>query len=164
MGHLLSRALRRLIQASQSSRDQTQPPEQQGKWTARVSFALSGANLLTKHLQRTNNLNADNSENKSNREAKRAPTAELIPVGQSIDSAEYATFELADSGNPANGGAQLAGEPPLAASQQVEEAAVKIQAFVRGHLTRKALKEANQPNLALGQSQFEPESLTRGRK
>lgn len=47
--------------------------------------------------------------------------------------------------------------------KDIEEAAIKIQALVRGHLTRKALKDANQPN-SLGQSQFDEESLTKNRK
>jgi hypothetical protein len=51
-------------------------------------------------------------------------------------------------------------------AEKVEEAVIKIQALVRGHLTRKALKDAHQasvPQNALGQSQFDEESL-RNRK
>lgn len=49
-----------------------------------------------------------------------------------------------------------------------EEAVIKIQALVRGHLTRKALKDAHHHSLptpnALGQSQFDEDSLRRNRK
>lgn len=173
-------------------------------------------------------------------EQESRPTIESIPVGQSIDSAEYAAFESArsstksdtdagpDKTNPSSDQAadRLAKtkatifeeeeeeddddhdhdnnlRAETAAEQQgddkenerepskdagvvhkaagggggqadqskpeVEEAVIKIQALVRGHLTRKALKDAQQqaatpaPN-ALGQSQFDVESLTKNRK
>lgn len=53
--------------------------------------------------------------------------------------------------------------------QDVEGAVIKIQALVRGHLTRKALKDAHQQSSApaqnaLGQCQFDADSLTRNRK
>lgn len=51
---------------------------------------------------------------------------------------------------------------------QVEEAVIKIQALVRGHLTRKALKDAQQQQAvahnALGQSQFDAANLIGNRK
>lgn len=117
-----------------------------------------------------------------------------IPVGQSIDSAEYAAFKTASSSidrNRDNSAATSQNEhstpgPNDSAgpddekenelskrtadenTPQVEEAVIKIQALVRGHLTRKALKDAQQqaamiPPNALGQSQFDAESL-RNRK
>ena len=60
-------------------------------------------------------------------------------------------------------------EPGAQNKPQVEEAVIKIQALVRGHLTRKALKDAQQQaatplHNALGQSQFDEESLTKNRK
>lgn len=52
--------------------------------------------------------------------------------------------------------------------EPAEKAAIKIQALVRGHLTRKALKDAHQHSAplptALGQSQFDEQSLTQNRK
>lgn len=103
--------------------------------------------------------------------------AQSIPVGQSIDSAEYA--ELAgEEGRPeaakqdsceqveANDGDESVKEE--SPQQGVEKAAVKIQAYFRGHLTRKALKDAQSQSLpqanALGQSQFDEESLIKNRK
>lgn len=109
---------------------------------------------------------------------------QAIPVGQSIDSAEYAAFQTAPS--TADKTSEEQGLKPeddkensqprasVAESNQlnekdkpkVEEAVIKIQALVRGHLTRKALKDAQQQaatvaHNALGQSQFDEESLTR---
>lgn len=104
--------------------------------------------------------------------------AEVIPVGQSIDSSEYRAFD---------GSAQQAGEcslnqentaPSISNNtlnenntdhkQDIEEAAIKIQALFRGHLTRKALKDAqlqglSNPN-AIGRCHFDEDSLTRNRK
>lgn len=127
---------------------------------------------------------------------------ESIPVGQSIDSAEYASFEQ-NKENKRGGTSKKIEERQQQQQQQqqsntfnninndnnsvringavtqpsdgdqnkpeVEEAVIKIQALVRGHLTRKALKDAQQHNAtphpnALGQSQFDEESLTRNRK
>lgn len=102
--------------------------------------------------------------------------AESIPVGQSIDSAEYAALESKKEARQVN----VAEEAKVAGKrngfgdslnrdvndenkQDVEDAVIKIQALVRGHLTRKALKDAHQHN-ALGQSQFDEESLTKNRK
>lgn len=89
--------------------------------------------------------------------------AESIPVGQSIDSVEYEAFkEKNDTKEELNSNEEDANN-----KQDVEEAVIKIQALIRGHLTRKALKDANQaangPN-ALGQSQFDAESLMKNRK
>lgn len=126
-------------------------------------------------------------------------------MGQSIDSAEYATFETDKSTKKAKPAEPTPGErtkrvPPPRIEEdknedledkenqqaeqrhkqddseqvaqnkpQVEEAVIKIQALVRGHLTRKALKDAQQQaatplHNALGQSQFDEESLTKNRK
>lgn len=52
--------------------------------------------------------------------------------------------------------ADNAGQQPQA--QNVEEAVIKIQALVRGHLARKALKGAD--GLPLGQRQFDDKSLS----
>lgn len=125
------------------------------------------------------------------------PTVQQIPVGQSIDSADYAAFEASkqvakpkdrrtEGGAPPNEGdtreshlndrvetVTSADEQSTAKNNenapQVEEAVIKIQAYVRGHLTRKALKDAQQHNAtplpnALGQSQFDEESLLKNRK
>lgn len=109
--------------------------------------------------------------------------AQAIPVGQSIDSAEYADLgSKHKEQNKAGGDGDKFEEQNQEATRQVnkdgqqeegqqagiEEAAIKIQAFVRGHLTRKALKDGHyhslpQPN-ALGQSQFDEESLIQNRK
>lgn len=96
-------------------------------------------------------------------------------MGQSIDSAEYTALAQqaahrpkeqekgeiltpGSDGSPA-GGAQVSKIPKT----DVEEAAIKIQALIRGHLTRKALKDGNnqQQNSfsSLGQSQFDQEAL-----
>lgn len=105
-------------------------------------------------------------------------------MGQSIDSADYAAFE-AERDRPAVVEEQPAPQPPSKVNDEnkpttngqvessseskqsdVEEAVIKIQALVRGHLTRKALKDAHQhsaPN-ALGQSQFDEDSLIGNRK
>lgn len=118
--------------------------------------------------------------------------AQSIPVGQSIDSAEYNVLEAnrnlkAKTNETKNKEtssfvekedvqAQKENRPDNVTGstqdennkQGVEEAVIKIQALVRGHLTRKALKDAQHHSLpapnALGQSQFDEDSLTRDRK
>lgn len=113
-------------------------------------------------------------------------------MGQSIDSAEYRALETNNNSGDSDG---TTGSEQQQQQQQVEqnaanenvdddeenkqgveEAVIKIQALVRGHLTRKALKDANQssqqplqlngfgPTHSLGQSQFDAESLTQNRK
>lgn len=105
---------------------------------------------------------------------------QAIPVGQSIDSAEYAALtptnreqsnESQLHNNQENNNqeqASNANNDDHSKQPDVEGAAIKIQALVRGHLTRKALKDAHQhsapPLSALGQSQFDEESLTKNRK
>lgn len=100
---------------------------------------------------------------------------ESIPVGQSIDSAEYRALE-GNKNAPAAAtdkeNADCGKKREEEKKKDVEEAVIKIQALVRGHLTRKALKDANQPAVAaaatanggLGQSQFDEESFTKNRK
>ena len=111
--------------------------------------------------------------------------SEAIAVGQSIDSAEYAALETNESNTTNNNNddnlqereenkENTAATSPTANGtndkdkQDVEEAVIKIQALFRGHLTRKALKDAHQqsvpPANALGQSQFDEDSLIRNRK
>jgi len=113
-------------------------------------------------------------------------------VGQSIDSAEYAAFEAnnkqetkstqpnerpqrIERSNEENASVVENAPNDDSATKdnentpQVEEAVIKIQAYVRGHLTRKALKDAQHQNVApspnaLGQSQFDEDSLTKSRK
>lgn len=103
--------------------------------------------------------------------------SQSIAVGQSIDSDEYADLcppqsvqQRSDDNHIETATSSIAAPPATTApgsnQPDVEEAVIKIQALVRGHLTRKALKDAHQqsnPN-ALGQSQFDEESLIRNRK
>lgn len=126
------------------------------------------------------------------RDTNRPVIAQSIPVGQSIDSAEYAALETNNKNNSRNNNKDNSAENKYSTDnkenkidyeknkektlggqdednkQGVEEAVIKIQALVRGHLTRKALKDAHHHSLptpnAIGQSQFDEESLTRNRK
>lgn len=90
-----------------------------------------------------------------------------IPVGQSIDSAEYTALaraneiksRIAEEVEPVNEHGDQQGEKRVG----VEEAVIKIQALIRGHLTRKALKDTQQFN-SLGQSHFDQETLMSSRK
>lgn len=102
-------------------------------------------------------------------------------MGQSIDSAEYAALEADKNKENGEQRENNNGQQDNKRRQQngfsnkneqnkpeVEEAVIKIQALVRGHLTRKALKDAHSHNVtrpnALGQSQFDEDSLTKNRK
>lgn len=90
-----------------------------------------------------------------------------IPVGQSIDSAEYTALarandikgQIAEDVEPTNEHGDKQGDKRVG----VEEAVIKIQALIRGHLTRKALKDTQQFS-SLGQSQFDQETLMSTRK
>lgn len=115
---------------------------------------------------------------KDDNQTTRPVMVQSIPVGQSIDSADYEIFEQSKENNNNKQAHDEHNETRITnkrvdddqqAKPQVEEAVIKIQALVRGHLTRKALKDAQQhsatpPPNALGQSQFDEESLTRNRK
>lgn len=102
-------------------------------------------------------------------------------MGQSLGSADYAGLEtkkkpekenLNDTKTPVKNNQSSGDNSPTKNDEntpQVEEAVIKIQAYVRGHLTRKALKDAQQQNAtvptnALGQSQFDEDSLIKNRK
>lgn len=87
---------------------------------------------------------------------------ESIPVGQSIDSAEYRALDGNKNVFCLRGPADKE-DAQREKRRDIEEAATKIQALVRGHLTRKALKDASQGQ-PLGESQFDEASLANNRK
>lgn len=217
MGHLFSRAIKRFTQCSGAGRNSlpssnsgnneqqaTRDASQRGKLLFIMFLKLNGtvrarviyyAKLKPTKGYQFKPINQQRIDQDSARE-----TVQSIPVGQSIDSAEYAAFKTTSSSfedrtgqdnsaivapqggqltasaagvnddkeNDENVKKQEIEENDLVNNDenkpQVEEAVIKIQALVRGHLTRKALKDAQQqaavvPPNALGQSQFDEESL-----
>lgn len=170
MGGLFSRAFKRITQGNQTqrSRNDSQSDQNADATRGKLEFISSRSSviilipILIAFFAR-----------KDNKRPARS-LVESIPVGQSIDSAEYRALEgnkqtvlslqgAADKENDDCRKAAASNEERRR-KKDVEEAVIKIQALVRGHLTRKALKDANQPVNGLGQGQFDEESLAKNRK
>lgn len=165
MGHLFSRVLKRITQcADRQTREQPANSEQQGELCTSCAMRSNQRTKRPETKPFSHSYATDNREYSSRR--PEITVAESIPVGQSIDSAEYAVFK--DQNRQANDISAQNGLDSSNKKQDVEGAVIKIQALVRGHLTRKALKDAHQqsvpPLSALGQSQFDEMSLTNQRK
>lgn len=155
-------------QAKSAIQQQEHSKQEEGKFNQMTSSSL--AQYAGHSHQQDNNL-AD--KNASQSRIPEVAVAEAIPVGQSIDSADYAQLEPEkrepdeeDKRSEDRVKEQLVSEPKEQAG--IEEAAIKIQALVRGHLTRRALKDGHYHSLpqanSLGQSQFDEESLIQNRK
>lgn len=179
MGHLFSRAFKRFTQCNTQTR--SQPPQQQREKPVERQGEFRSSEVSSSIFQLDHSITTedfpplcspplDHENDQSNR-----PVAQTIPVGQSIDSAEYralAPTSSSSNNNVDSSSSQSKTQENIgddqAKQQDVEGAVIKIQALVRGHLTRKALKDAHQhsapPLGALGQSQFDEESLTQNRK
>lgn len=188
MGHILSRVFRRLTQsagssapaagANNKSQVQSSDTQSEGEYIISVVQHHNNNNKLLTILHRVADTRAAN--------ADANPLAgQSIPIGQSIDSTTTYHLDQQETNDDAPAAPAAAATPAdeeqnnkennnnnnmsSKQAEQVEEAVIKIQALVRGHLTRKALRDTrrNSPpptHNALGQSQFDADSLTKNRK
>lgn len=137
MGHLLSRLINHLTQYSNSRNQLPSADERQQQQHQQESSADVGSSI------------------EADRVDGEVMTSRGVELTSQVNEAEPAGQDKENTENHESQSVTIGQRQEDKNKPAVEEAAIKIQALFRGHLTRKALKDAQQQeiNKALKQSQ-----------